>query len=128
MSDTTTKGVRIQIKSVFVPERSSEDDDYYFFAYRVRISNVGEEMVQLVSRHWVITDGNGDTEEVEGAGIIGATPWLPPSAAFEYTSYCPLSTPSGMMHGSLLCSRDDGSEFTVEVPPFDLLSAEVLLN
>ena len=76
----------------------------------------------------IITDAHGETEEVEGAGLVGATPWLPPTAAFEYTSYCPLNTPTGVMHGTLLCTRDDGSEFKVHIPPFDLLSADTFLN
>ena len=122
------QGLDISVNAQYLPDHSEPSARRWFFAYRVRILNQGPLAAQVQRRHWVITDGNGDTEEVEGAGVIGATPWLPPSAAFEYTSYCPLSTPSGMMRGSLLCSRDDGSEFTVEVPAFDLLSAEVLLN
>jgi ApaG protein len=79
-------------------------------------------------RHWVITDARGEVEEVEGPGIVGATPWLPPTAAFEYTSFCPLPTASGSMRGSLLMTRDDGSQFDVEVPPFELLSDQTMLQ
>jgi ApaG protein len=122
------QGLDISVNAQYLPDHSEPSARRWFFAYRVRILNQGPMAARVQRRHWVITDGHGDTEEVEGAGVIGATPWLPPSAAFEYTSYCPLSTPSGMMRGSLLCSRDDGSEFSVDVPPFDLLSAEVLLN
>lgn len=121
-------GLQIVVNSRYLPEHSSPSERRWFFAYRVRILNEGPMAAQVQRRHWIITDAHGETEEIEGAGIIGATPWLPPTAAFEYTSYCPLSTPSGVMHGSLLCTRDDGSEFTVEIPPFDLLSANVLLN
>ena len=121
-------GLQIVVNSRYLPEHSSPNERRWFFAYRVRILNEGPMAAQVQRRHWIITDAHGETEEIEGAGIIGATPWLPPTAAFEYTSYCPLNTPSGVMHGSLLCTRDDGSEFTVEIPPFDLLSANVLLN
>ncbi len=125
MSDPS---LQIVVNSRYLPEHSRPSERRWFFAYRVRILNEGPMAAQVQRRHWIITDAHGETEEIEGAGIIGATPWLPPTAAFEYTSYCPLSTPSGVMHGSLLCTRDDGSEFTVEIPPFDLLSANVLLN
>jgi ApaG protein len=120
MSDTTTRGVRIQIESVFVPERSSEDDDYYFFAYRVRISNVGEEMVQLVSRHWVITDADGKSEEVRGPGVVGEQPLLRSGQSFEYTSFCPLSTPVGSMHGSYQMIGEDEELFDAKIEPFGL--------
>jgi len=120
MSDTTTKGVRIQIKSVFVPERSSEDDDYYFFAYRVRISNVGEEMVQLVSRHWVITDADGKIEEVRGPGVVGEQPLLRTGQSFEYTSFCPIRTPVGSMHGSYQMIGEDEEPFDAKIDPFGL--------
>jgi ApaG protein len=122
------QSILITVNSRYLPDHSNPEGKRWFFAYRVRIVNQGPLPAQVQRRHWIITDGNGVSEEIEGEGIIGATPWLPPSAAFEYTSYCPLSTPSGMMRGSLLCSRDDGQEFTVEIPPFDLLSVEVLLN
>lgn len=120
MSDTTTRGVRIQVKSVFVPERSSEDDDYYFFAYRVRISNVGDEMVQLVSRHWVITDADGKSEEVRGPGVVGEQPLLRSGQSFEYTSFCPLSTPVGSMHGSYQMIGEDEELFDAKIEPFGL--------
>ena len=122
------EGLQIIVNSRYLPEHSSPTEKRWFFAYRVRILNEGPMAAQVQRRHWIITDGHGQTEEIEGAGVIGATPWLPPTSAFEYTSYCPLSTPSGAMHGSLLCTRDDGSEFTIEIPPFDLLSEHVLLN
>jgi len=124
----TQQGLEINVDAHYLPDHSQPDARRWFFAYRVRILNQGPLAAKVERRHWIITDGHGATEEVEGPGIIGATPWLPPSAAFEYTSYCPLSTPSGMMRGSLLCTRDDGSEFTVQIPPFDLLSSDVLLN
>ena len=100
MSDTTTRGVRVQVQSAYVPERSSPRESHYFFAYRVRISNVGEETVQLVSRHWVITDGDGHVEHVQGPGVVGEQPVLEPGESFEYTSFCPLP------HADRLDARD----------------------
>ena len=100
MSDTTTRGVRVEVQAAYVPERSSPSDSHYFFAYRIRISNVGEETVQLRSRHWVISDGHGKVEHVRGPGVVGEQPVLEPGESFEYTSFCPLPTAIGSMHGT----------------------------
>ena len=120
MSETTTNGVNVHVKSVFVRERSSIEDEYYFFAYRVTISNVGEEAVQLVSRHWIITDGDGQVEEVKGPGVVGEQPFLRSGQSFEYTSFCPLSTPVGTMHGSFQMIGEQGDPFDAEIMPFTL--------
>jgi len=120
--------LRVSVESHYLPHHSDPEGRRWLFAYRVRIQNMGDTAATVQRRRWLITDGRGETEEVEGPGIVGATPWLPPTAAFEYTSYCPLSTPTGMMHGHLTCSRDDGSEFDVPIPPFDLVSAPSLVN
>jgi ApaG protein len=120
MSDTTTRGVRVEVRTAFVPERSSPAESQYFFAYRIRISNVGEETVQLVSRHWVISDGEGNTEHVRGPGVVGEQPVLEPGEAFEYTSFCPLPTPIGSMHGTYQMVTAGGSAFEAEIAPFSL--------
>ena len=120
MSDATTRGVRVQVHSTYVPERSAPPEGRFFFAYRVRISNVGEETVQLVSRHWLITDGDGNVEQVQGPGVVGEQPVLEPGEAFEYTSFCPLRTPIGSMHGSYQMVRTSGESFEVEIAPFHL--------
>jgi ApaG protein len=120
MSDATTRGVRVQVKSVYLPERSSPAQGRYFFTYRVRISNEGEETVQLVSRHWVITDADGRTEEVRGPGVVGEQPVLAPGEAFEYTSFCPLPSPIGSMHGSYQMVTAGGSSFDAEIAAFSL--------
>jgi ApaG protein len=120
MSDATTRGVRVQVRSAYVPERSSPSESSYFFAYRIRISNVGEETVQLVSRHWVISDANGNVEHVRGPGVVGEQPVLAPGQAFEYTSFCPLPTPIGSMHGTYRMVAADGSSFDAEIAPFPL--------
>ena len=120
MSDTTTRGIRVQVESSYVPERSSPRDGRYFFAYRVRIANVGAETVQLVSRHWVISDGEDRVEHVRGPGVVGEQPRLRPGESFEYTSFCPLPTPLGSMHGSYQMVAADGSRFDAEIAPFSL--------
>jgi len=127
MSDTTTRGVRVQVTALYVRERSSPDHDYYFFAYRVRIENVGDEAAQLKTRHWVITDGNEHVEHVEGPGVVGETPRLAPGEHFEYTSFCPLRTPVGTMHGTYQMVTDEGEEFDAVVAPF-LLSVPTAVN
>ena len=95
MSDTTTRGIRVQAQSFYDEVRSSPEESYYFFTYQVRISNVGTETAQLLSREWLITDGNGETQRVQGPGVVGEQPVLAPGEEFEYTSFCPLPTPVG---------------------------------
>jgi ApaG protein len=120
LSDTTTRGVRVVVRSEYVPERSSPADAQYLFAYRIRISNAGEDTVQLLSRHWVITDGAGQVEHVRGPGVVGEQPVLEPGESFEYTSFCPLPTPIGSMHGTYQMVTAGGSTFDAEIAPFSL--------
>jgi len=120
MSDTTTHGVRVEVRSAYLPERSSPGDSQYLFAYRIRITNAGEETVQLLSRHWIITDGDGRTEHVRGPGVVGEQPVLEPGGSFEYTSFCPLPTPIGSMHGTYQMVTAGGSAFEAEIAPFSL--------
>jgi ApaG protein len=120
LSDTTTRGVRVVVRSAFVPERSSPRDNHYFFAYRVRISNEGDETVRLVSREWIISDAEGHVEQVSGPGVVGEQPTLEPGAHFEYTSFCPLPTAIGSMHGSYQMVAANGERFDAEIAPFSL--------
>jgi ApaG protein len=120
MSAATTRGVRVEVRSAYVPERSFPADSQYFFAYRIRITNTGEETVQLLSRHWVVTDGDGRVEHVRGPGVVGEQPVLEPGEAFEYTSFCPLPTPIGSMHGTYQMVTAGGSTFDAEIAPFSL--------
>ena len=115
-----TEGVLIEVKSAFVPERSQPEDGEYFFAYTVRITNSGTQTVQLLSRHWVISDASGRVEEVRGAGVVGQQPILQPGQSFQYTSACPLSTPWGEMRGTYQMVRDDGTAFDARIAPFEL--------
>jgi ApaG protein len=120
VSEAKTRGVRVKVQSLYVPERSSPPQSHYFFAYHVRIANEGEETVQLVSRHWIITDGDGREEQVKGAGVVGEQPVLAPGEAFEYTSFCPLRTPIGSMHGTYQMVTPAGDQFDAEIAPFSL--------
>ena len=120
MSDTTTNGIRVQVRAQYLPDRSSPGDDQYVFAYHITISNVGTDVAQLVSRHWIITSADGDTEEVQGPGVVGEQPVLRPGEQFEYTSFCPLKTNVGTMHGSYTMSTTDGEVFQARIAPFTL--------
>ena len=119
-SDTTTRGIRIEVESTYLSDRSSPRDSQYLFAYHVRISNVGSETAQLVSREWIITSADGEVERVKGPGVVGETPVLPPGGAFEYTSYCPLKTTVGSMQGSYQMVTSDGERFEAQIAPFTL--------
>lgn len=120
MSDTTTRGVRIQVASFYVEEKSEPQGGYYFFAYRVRVSNSGSETVQLMSREWIITDSDGNVEVVRGAGVVGEQPILPPGGTFDYTSFSPLRTPVGSMHGTYTMRLPNGETFEAVIDPFAL--------
>ncbi len=120
MSDITTRGIRIQVESIYVEERSDPKESYYFFAYHVVISNNGAEAAQLVSREWVITDSDGNVERVQGAGVVGETPLLQPGTSFEYTSFCPLRTSMGSMQGGYMMHLTSGETFRAEIAPFTL--------
>ena len=119
-SSATTRGIRVEVESVFVPERSDPAEKRWFFAYKIRITNEGSETAQLLSRHWIITDGDGDAEEVRGPGVVGKQPTLAPGQSFEYTSACPLATNFGTMHGTYQMVTDSGEHFDVEIAPFAL--------
>ena len=120
MSDTTTRGIRIQVTATYLSDRSSPRDSQYLFAYQVRISNVGTDAAQLVSREWIITSAEGDVERVKGPGVVGEQPVLQPGGSFEYTSYCPLKTAVGSMQGSYQMVTADGERFDAEIAPFTL--------
>ncbi len=119
-SDARTRGIRVLVRSAYLPERSSPADDNYFFTYRIRIANEGDETAQLVSREWVITDASGNVEVVRGEGVVGEQPVLEPGEAFEYESFCPLPTPSGTMQGRYTMITGRGEELLVRIAPFAL--------
>lgn len=119
-STATTRGLEVNVESRYVPEKSAPDGGGWFFAYTVVMRNVGEETLQLISRHWVITDGEGEVQEVRGPGVVGAQPVLAPGESFRYTSACPLRTAFGTMHGSYQMVTEDGEKFDAEVGAFSL--------
>jgi len=113
-----TQNVEVQVEPVFVANQSRPEESYYFFAYKVQLKNQRATPVKLLSRHWVITDGNGHVEEVKGPGVVGEQPRLEGGQTYEYTSFCPLPTPTGNMRGTYTMTTDDGERFEVEIPLF----------
>jgi ApaG protein len=126
----TTNGVRVTVEPRFLAEQSSADERRFFWAYTVEIANTRAAPVQVLARHWIITDGNGHRQDVRGAGVVGEQPIVTPGEAFTYTSGCPLTTPSGIMAGSYQVREPDGTEFQVAIPAFslDLPGAKPVLN
>ena len=120
MSEAITRNIRVRVHPAFHPEQSDPARNFWFFSYTVEIENTGEEVVQLVSRHWIITDATGKTEHVRGPGVVGHTPKLAPGERFEYTSACPLGTSMGSMEGSYQMVTAEGAEFDAEVAVFSL--------
>ena len=119
-SEAVTRGVRVHVQSEYAPDKSRPQQNEWFFLYTVRITNEGSEPVQLVTRHWVITDGTGRVEEVRGPGVVGKQPTLKPGESFEYTSGCPLATPFGVMEGSYQMVSESGALFDAKIAPFTL--------
>ncbi len=121
MSQAVTEGIRVTVNSAFRPDRSEPEKRKWLFTYTVRIENEGEAGAQLVSRHWIITDANGERQEVVGDGVVGHQPRLGPGERFEYTSFCVLQTPHGSMRGTYRMRRTDGSSFDATIAPFPLV-------
>jgi ApaG protein len=115
-----TRQVEVRVEPKYVSEQSIPAANQYFFSYTVQISNQGESPVQLLSRHWIITDGAGQVHEVKGPGVVGETPRLLPGETFEYTSYCPMPTATGNMRGTYLMKTDEGDTFQARIPLFFL--------
>lgn len=118
MSEAVTNSIRVSIESQFLEDESGEDQ--FVFTYHVKISNEGRDVVQLISRHWIITDANGHVEEVKGPGVIGYQPVLKPGETFEYSSFCLLKTPIGTMHGTYQMVNENGTAFNAKIMPFRL--------
>ena len=110
----------IDVATRYLDDQSAPDEDRYVFAYTIQIRNAGKRPARLVARHWVITDANGKTEEVDGEGVVGEQPWLRPGEAFEYTSGAVLATGLGTMQGSYEMLADDGTSFEAPIPAFTL--------
>jgi ApaG protein len=120
MSEAVTRNVRVHVESEFAPGRSSPAENKWFFLYTIRITNESAETVQLLSRHWIITDAMGEVREVRGPGVVGKQPVLEPGESFEYTSGCDLTTPFGTMRGTYQMVSSEREDFEIEIPAFTL--------
>ena len=120
-----TDGVVVRVSVSYLPEQSEPRRGRWFWAYHIRIENEGSGAVQLLTRHWVITDGRGARHSVEGEGVVGEQPVIAPGGSFDYVSGCPLATPSGAMQGSYRMVRENGERFDVAIPRFVLLAPAV---
>lgn len=120
MYQSTTRAIRITVEPEFRPDQSEPSEARYIWQYTITITNEGEETVQLLARHWEITDAQGRTEVVDGPGVVGEQPVLGPGEAFTYASGAPLPTPTGFMGGHYLMVRQDGSRFEAQIPTFSL--------
>lgn len=120
MYRTTTRNIEVAVEPFFLPERSDPQEDRFVWAYRVTIANHSDTPIQLLARHWRITDGTGRVEEVRGPGVVGEQPHLDPGDSYQYTSGCPLRTSSGFMVGSYTMRNGEGEFFEVAIPAFSL--------
>ena len=120
MYEAVTRGIRIRVTPQYLEDQSSPDESEFFWAYTIVITNEGDETVQLRSRVWLITDGAGQTQEVRGPGVVGEQPELGPGDSYQYTSGCPLSTPSGIMVGHYTMRNESGETFDIDIPAFSL--------
>ncbi len=116
----TTQSITVSVEAFYLDEQSDPEDAHFVWAYHVRIENNGRETVQLMTRHWRITDSLGNIQEVQGDGVVGEQPVLSPGQSFEYTSGTPLSTPSGIMVGTYQMETGAGNRFDVKIPAFSL--------
>ncbi len=119
-SEASTRGLKVRVQARYVDDQSTPSEDQWVFAYLVTIINDGDIPTQLIARRWIITNANGQTQTVEGPGVIGEQPRLEPGESFSYTSGCPLDTSIGSMHGSFIMRDDDGGSWEAEVAVFTL--------
>ncbi len=119
-TDTALK-VEITARPKYIAEQSDPDRSIYFFSYKIHVRNESPIAVQILSRHWIITDGLGRIDEVRGPGVVGQQPWIASGESFEYESFCPLSTPTGTMKGTLTLVSSHGMQFTAPIAEFFLI-------
>lgn len=122
-SQSSTRNIRVDVRARYSPEHSDPRKMHWFFLYTIKITNEGQETVKLLSRHWIIMDASGNTDEVRGSGVVGEQPILRAGEHFEYTSGCPLKSPFGSMRGTYEMITDAGELFQVEIAPFSLRQA-----
>ena len=126
MPDTDKYQIEIHPMPQYIPEQSDPENDRYIFAYTITIKNVGSVAAQLVSRHWIITDGNNEVQEVRGFGVVGKQPLLQPGESFQYTSGSSMTTAIGTMKGTYQMVAEDGTHFEAVIPEFVLASPRAL--
>ena len=126
MDELDSHSIDVSVDSAFIEAQSDEDQNRFVFAYTVTIHNAGLVPAKLVTRHWIITDSNGKTQEVKGEGVVGEQPYLRPGEAFQYTSGTMLETPVGTMKGSYQMVADDGTQFDAPIDSFTLAAPRVL--
>lgn len=126
MAESKNYEVSVTVQTRFLPEQSAPDEERYVFAYTITLENTGNVPAQLISRHWVITDADGDVQEVRGLGVVGHQPLLEPGQRFEYTSGCALTTPVGTMRGSYQMTAEDGVQFEAPIAEFVLAMPRIL--
>jgi ApaG protein len=119
-SEAVTRGIRVTVRARFSEQNSDAQARQWVFLYTITVRNEGAPRVQLLTRHWIITDANGEIEEVKGPGVVGKQPILEPGHSFEYTSACPLKTPFGSMHGSYQMLGPGNETFDVQIAGFAL--------
>jgi ApaG protein len=124
MYSSTTHDIKITVVPVYLEEQSDPEDHHYVWAYTIGLENMGDRTVQLINRHWHITDANGSVQEVRGSGVVGEQPVLTAGDEYQYTSGAALRTPSGIMRGSYEMTTEDGETFLVEIPIFSLDSPD----
>lgn len=118
--EAQTDGVIVRVRPIYLEEQSDPDEGRWLWAYAVEIENRRPERVQLLARHWVITDASGHVEEVRGPGVVGEQPVIDPGETYGYASGCPLGTSSGTMEGTYLMSIQGGAQFNARIPAFSL--------
>lgn len=123
---TTKYDFTVKARATFLPEQSDPAEGRYVFAYTITITNIGSVGAQLISRHWIITDSDGQVQEVRGTGVVGEQPFLRPQESFEYTSGAAIATPVGTMRGSYQMRAEDGTAFDAPIPEFTLSMPRVL--
>ena len=120
-----TNDIEVEVIPIYVPDQT-QFVDQHLYTYNISITNNGSEACQLMSRHWIIVNGKGHQEEIEGEGVVGEQPHLEPGQTYQYSSYCPLATPTGNMRGTFTFKTTQGNEFKVRVPLFFLRQDAVI--
>jgi len=127
MAAESSEDIKIEVRAKYLDSHSDPKANHFVFAYHVLITNRGKSSAQLISRHWIIMNGRGEESEVKGPGVIGQQPRLAPGECFEYTSFCPLSTPVGSMRGSYQMVWEDGTAFHAKIPEFELMKSDAVV-